>query len=64
MAENEVRQQLLISYGNSLLIFYGTPLVVANYWDEEDIKKIEKDLFVKAMNIPRDVKRDVVTNIL
>jgi hypothetical protein len=53
---------LLINYGKSLIIFFGTPLVAAGFWKGEDIEKVEKEN-MRALNLPNDIKRDVVMGI-
>jgi hypothetical protein len=62
-AETEVKQQLLINYCKFLIIFFGTPLVAAGFWKGEDIEKVEKEMYMRALKLPNDIKRDVVMGI-
>ena len=43
-AVTEVKEQAMLSYVGSLLIYFGAPLVAAGIWDQDKINSIEKEL--------------------
>ena len=51
----QVKEQLICSYGRSLLTYYGTPLVAARIWKREDVERIEKALYRETFLLPRDI---------
>ena len=43
-ADTRVMETLVNSYGSSLLIYLGTPLVAAKIWTTDDIERKEKGI--------------------
>ena len=41
----EIKEQLLCSFGRSLIIYFGTPLVASGLWKQKDVDAIEKEQY-------------------
>ena len=47
-----VMETLVNSFGRSLLIYLGTPMVAGKIWKIEDIEKKEKGIVKHTMMVP------------
>ena len=63
-AETEVKEQVMLSYVRSLLIYFGAPMAAARVWSEEKIERIEKELYREVHALPQDMNRNVVVNLV
>lgn len=58
-----VKEQVLNSYARSLLIYFGTPLVAAEIWKQQDVDALEKQLFREMLLLPNDIGGDLILNV-
>ena len=59
----ESKEQVMLSFVRSLLIYFTTPLVGAKLMHLSDVEKIEREYYREIMNLPRDIKREVIVNV-
>ena len=57
------KEQILISYARSLMIFYATPLVAAKMLRKEDITRLEEQFLREIYVRPRDIKGSLIRNV-
>ena len=51
-ADTRVMETLINSFGRSLLIYLGTPMVAGGLWKKLDIEKKEKAIIKNTMMVP------------
>jgi hypothetical protein len=47
----------------SLLVYFGTPLVIAEVWDQSVIEIIEKQFLRELHLLPRDLSGKIIKNV-
>ena len=52
------------SFGRSLLIYLGTPMVAGGLWNKNVIEKMEKNMIKKSMMVPQNINPDIITNLV
>ena len=52
------------SFGRSLLIYIGTPMVAGGLWKKADIERKEKGIIKESMMIPQNINPDIVANLV
>ena len=63
-ADTRVAEQLINSFGRSLLIYLGTPMVAGGLWKKDDIEKLEKAIIKETMMVPQNINSDIITNLV
>ena len=58
-----VKEQILVSYARSLIIYFGVPLVVTGIWKDTELDKIEIQYFREILMLPRDIKGAFILNV-
>lgn len=63
-ASKEVIQQLVCCLARSLLIYLGTPMVVAKLWKKEDIDTMESSIYRKTLKYANNIPNKSILNIM
>ena len=63
-ASKEVIQQLVYCLARSLLIYLGTPMVVAKLWKKEDIDTMEASIYRKTLKYANNIPNKSILNIM
>ena len=50
--DSMVMETLINSFGRSLLIYLGTPMVAGGLWNKQTIEKMEKAIIKRSMMVP------------
>ena len=59
-----VMETLINSFGRSLLIYLGTPMVAAEIWKIDDIERKEKGIIKQTMFVPQSINPDIIANLV
>ena len=59
----EAKEQVMLSFVRSLLIYFTTPLVGSGMMSLADVGKIEREYHREILNLPRDIKRELIVNV-
>ena len=59
-----VMETLINSFGRSLLIYLGTPMVAGGLWNKNIIEKMERSMIKKSMMVPQNINPDIITNLV
>ena len=63
-ASKKVVQQLVCCLARSLLIYLGTPMVVAKLWKKEDIDAIKASIYRKTLKYGNNIANKSILNIM
>lgn len=61
-ASSGVKEQLILSYVRSLLVYVGTPMVVSGIWPLNKIDSIEKQVYRETFLLPHDISSSSIQN--
>lgn len=64
LADTRVMETIVNSFGRSLLIYIGTPMVAGGLWKKADIERKEKGIIKESMMIPQNINPDLVANLV
>jgi len=53
----------MIGFVRSLLIYYSMPLVVSDILSLKQMDSIEREYLREILNLPKDIKREVICNV-
>ena len=59
-----VMETLINSFGRSLLIYLGTPMVAGEIWKIDDIERKEKGIIKQTMMVPQSINADIIDNLV
>ena len=57
-------ETLINSFGRSLLIYLGTPMVAGELWKITDIERKEKGMIKQTMMVPQNINPDIIANLV
>lgn len=59
----EVKEHLISSYGRSLLVYFGTPLLGAKMINETTINKMEASLYREVHSLPNSIGNKAILSL-
>lgn len=59
----EVKEQVLISYCRTLLLYFAVPLMVGEVWSGKVVEDLERQFHRKINRLPSDISGDAIVNI-
>ena len=63
-ADAHVKSHIICCFARTYLIYFGVPMVSSGIWNREHIRKIEERLYREAFLLPRDIKGNIITNLV
>ena len=62
--DTNVLEHILVVLARSILVYHGTPLVVAGIWKQADIKQMEAGLYRGTYGISNEISDTIILNVL
>ena len=59
----EIKETLTCVLARSILVYIGTPMVVAGLWKREDIDRMEAKLFREVNGLPNVISNKAILNV-